>query len=212
MSTSPSRTRVRAPGVDGRRLRSERTRLTIIEAYLGLLRASPAMPTAAEIAKAAGYSVRSIFERFADLNALTLATADYAIQQGQAEAQARDVDADRPTRIKSHVHIRAAACEKWSPLWRVLMNTQLEVLELQQRIVLARYANIERMKLMYAPELATIDESARQPLLIALATLVSFESWDQMRDCYKLSADAAEATWCAAIDRLLPATPARTAG
>jgi len=196
------------PGVAGRRLRSERTRLTIIEAYLSLLRRSAAMPTAAEIAKTAGYSVRSIFERFADLNALTLATADYAIQQGQAEAQARDVDADRATRIRSHVHTRAAACEKWSPLWRVLMNTQQEVLELQQRIVLARYANIERMKLMYARELATLEEPLRQPLLIALATLISFESWDQMRDCYKLSVEDAEATWCAAFDRMLPATPA----
>lgn len=206
MSATPPGS-ARAPVVDGRRLRSERTRQSIIDAYLGLLRRDPSIPTAAEIAKAAGYSVRSIFERFADLNALTLATADYAILQGQAESQARDVDADRATRIRSHVHIRSAACEKWSPLWRVLMTTQQEVVELQQRIVLARYANIERMKLMYARELGTLDEAARQRLLIGLATLVSFESWDQMRDCYKLSIEDAEATWIAAIDRMLPPTP-----
>lgn len=206
MSATPPGS-ARAPVVDGRRLRSERTRQSIIDAYLGLLRRDPSIPTAAEIAKAAGYSVRSIFERFADLNALTLATADYAILQGQAESQARDVDADRATRIRSHVHIRAAACEKWSPLWRVLMTTQQEVVELQQRIVLARYANIERMKLMYARELGTLDEAARQRLLIGLATLVSFESWDQMRDCYKLSIEDAEATWIVAIDRMLPPTP-----
>ena len=197
----------RAPVVDGRRLRSERTRQAIIDAYLGLLRQDPSIPTAAQIAKAAGYSVRSIFERFADLNALTLATADYAILQAQVESQARDVDADRAIRIRSHVHIRAAACEKWSPLWRVLMATQQEVVELQQRIVLARYANIERMKLMYARELATLDEATRQRLLIGLATLVSFESWDQMRDCYKLSIEDAEATWIAAIDGMSPVTP-----
>ena len=206
MSATPPGS-ARAPVVDGRRLRSERTRQSIIDAYLGLLRRDPSIPTAAEIAKAAGYSVRSIFERFADLNALTLATADYAILQGQAESQARDIDADRATRIRSHVHIRAAACEKWSPLWRVLMTTQQEVVDLQQRIVLARYANIERMKLMYARELGTLDEAARQRLLIGLATLVSFESWDQMRYCYKLSIEDAEATWIAAIDRMLPPTP-----
>lgn len=206
MSATPPGS-ARAPVVDGRRLRSERTRQSIIDAYLGLLRRDPSIPTAAEIAKAAGYSVRSIFERFADLNALTLATADYAILQGQAESQARDVDADRATRIRSHVHIRAAACEKWSPLWRVLMTTQQEVVELQQRIVLARYANIERMKLMYARELGALDEAARQRLLIGLATLVSFESWGQMRDCYKLSIEDAEATWIVAIDRMLPPTP-----
>ena len=50
-------------------------------------------------------------------------------------------------------------------------------------------------------------DEARQRLLIGLATLVSFESWDQMRDCYKLSMEEAEATWIAAIDGMLPVTP-----
>ncbi len=52
--------------IDGRRLRSERTRQYIIEAYLVLLRESPRLPTAAQIAERAGYSVRSLFERFPD--------------------------------------------------------------------------------------------------------------------------------------------------
>ncbi len=78
------------------------------------------MPTAAQIAEEAGYSTRSIFERFADLDALSLATADHAIVRGQAEAVARDVDGDRPTRIRSHVETRAFACEKWLPLWRII--------------------------------------------------------------------------------------------
>lgn len=93
------------------------------------------------------------------------------------------------------------------PLWRVLMTTQQEVLELRQRIMLARYANIDRMKLMYGPDLASLDEASRQTVLIALATLVSFESWDQMRDCYKLSIDDADAIWFTAIDRMLPRSP-----
>jgi len=208
MPSSPIRAGARLPGIDGRRLRSERTRQTIIEAYLALLRRRATVPTAAEIARAAGYSVRSIFERFADLNALTLATADFAIRQGQEETPARDVGGDRATRIRSHVQTRSAACEKWLPLWRVLVNTQQEVAELRQRIMVARYGNIERMKMMYASELAGLDEAQRQQLLFALATLVSFESWDQMRDCYGLSVEDSQAAWRAAIDRMLPPTPA----
>jgi AcrR family transcriptional regulator len=105
----------RAPKIDGRHLRSERTRLAIIEAYLELLRRNSVMPTAGQIAEQAGCSVRSIFERFSDLDALSLATADYAIAQGQAEAVARNIDGDRATRIQSHVETRARACEKWLP-------------------------------------------------------------------------------------------------
>jgi AcrR family transcriptional regulator len=191
------------PRVDGRRLRSERTRLAIIEAYLDLLRGNPKMPTAAQIARQAGCSVRSIFERFSDLNALSLATADYAIAQGQAEAVARSVDGDRPIRIQSHVEARARACEKWGPLWRIITNLD-ELIELRSRIVMVRLANIERMKLMYGPELSRLSEPARAQLLIALAVLISFESWDQMRHCYDLSMEGAQGVWRSAIDRMLP--------
>lgn len=192
-----------AAKVDGRRQRSERTRLNIIQAYLELLRRTGAMPTAAQIAAAAGYSTRSIFERFADLDALSLATADYAIVQGQAEAVARDVDGDRPTRIRSHVETRAFACEKWLPLWRIITR-QDQIAELKVRVALVRLANIERMKLMYAQELSTLPDGPREQLLLALAALTSFESWDQMRNCHGLSPEATQAVWQSAIDRMLP--------
>jgi AcrR family transcriptional regulator len=189
--------------VDGRRLRSERTRLAIIEAYLELLRRNPRMPTAVQLAAQAGCSVRSIFQHFPDLDALSLATADYAILQGQAESVARHVDGDRPARIRSHVETRANACEKWLPLWRIITN-QDQVAELRTRVVLVRLANIKRMKFMYGLELSSLPEPARDQLLIALAALTSFESWDQMRHCYDLSMEAAQGVWRSAIDRMLP--------
>jgi AcrR family transcriptional regulator len=189
--------------VDGRRLRSERTRLAIIEAYLELLRRNPRMPTAVQLAAQAGCSVRSIFQHFPDLDALSLATADYAILQGQAESVARHVDGDRPARIRSHVETRANACEKWLPLWRIITN-QDQVAELRTRVVLVRLANIKRMKFMYGLELSSLPEPARDQLLIALAALTSFESWDQMRHCYDLSMEATQGVWRSAIDRMLP--------
>jgi hypothetical protein len=191
--------------IDGRRLRSERTRLPIIEAYLELLRRYSVMPTAAQLADEAGCSVRSIFGRFSDLNALSLATADYAMVQGQAEAVARDFNGDRPTRIRSHVQTRALACEKWLPLWRIITSLDQDA-EMRTRVVLVRLANIERMKLMYRLELSSLREATRDQLLTALAVLISFESWDQMRHTFKLSAEAAQSVWRSAIDRMLPST------
>jgi AcrR family transcriptional regulator len=189
--------------VDGRRLRSERTRLAIIETYLELLRRNSVTPTAAQLSDEAGCSVRSIFGRFSDLDALRLATADYAIAQGQAEAVARDFNGDRPTRIRSHVETRARACEKWLPLWRIIAN-QDQVAERRTRVLLARFANIERMKLMYRFELSRLSKPVREELLIALAVLISFESWDQMRHCSGLSMEASQGIWRSAIDRMLP--------
>lgn len=191
---------------DGRRLRSERTRHLIIEAYLLLLQEHRRMPTAAEIAARAGYSVRSIFERFTDLEALSLATADYAIAVGQAEAEPRDVGGDRAARIRSHVHTRAQACEKWLPLWRILTGKPVEEQppDTRARVLAVRRANVERLELMYRPELAALDPKSRDTLVLALAALTSFESWGALREDFGLSSEAALDVWASAIDRMLP--------
>lgn len=191
---------------DGRRLRSERTRTLIIEAYLELLQEHRRMPTSAEIAARAGYSQRSIFERFSDLDALSLATADYAIALGQAGARPRDAEGDRATRIRSHVVTRAQACEKWLPLWRILTAkpVQERLPDLRSRVRAVRRANVDRLELMYRPELAALDLSAREALLLALAMLTSFESWEALRDDFCLTWEAALDVWASAIDRLLP--------
>ncbi len=101
----------KVPRVDGRRLRSERTRRLIVEAYMALARENAQMPTAAQIAERAGYSVRSIFERFPDLTALRVAVTDYAIAEARAHAALRDLDtpARRASSRKSSSARRAAS-------------------------------------------------------------------------------------------------------
>lgn len=195
--------------LDGRRLRSERTRQLIIEAYLALLLEHRRMPTSAEIADRAGYSVRSIFERFSDLDTLSLAAADYAIVLGQAEAVARDTEGDRATRIRSHVLTRAEACEKWLPLWRMLTAKPVEeqVTNLRARVLAVRQANLERVELMYQPELATLEPPAHKALVMALVTLTSFESWGALREDFGMAWDSALDVWVSAIDRMLPGSP-----
>lgn len=195
--------------LDGRRLRSERTRQLIIEAYLALLLEHRRMPTTAEIAGRAGYSVRSIFERFSDLDALSLAAADYAIALGQAEAVARATEGDRATRIRSHVRTRAQACEKWLPLWRILTAkpVQEQITDLRLRVLAVRRSNVERVELMYQPELARLDPPAREALVMAVVTLTSFESWGALREDFGVTWDSALDVWVSAIDRMLPGSP-----
>ncbi len=193
--------------LDGRALRSERTKQLIIEAYLALLRESPEIPTAAQIAKRAGYSVRSVFERFDDLLALSLATADYAFAEGLNQAAIRDLDGTREQRIRAQVETRAGICERWLPLWRVLLHNQHESEFLKVRIGRMRDAVWARLALMYRAELGTLPDADRKMVLIALEQLTDFESWGRMRNRHGLSIEEASRTWIAAIDRLLPPTP-----
>lgn len=193
--------------IDGRRLRSERTKLAIIEAYLDLLRESPQVPTAALIAERAGCSTRSVFERFADLLTLSFAAADYVFTQCMSLAVARNIDADRKTRLRTHVETRAQICERWLPIWRALINNQNESELLKTRIGRVYDLIGERLQLMYRPELSTLSASEQKQLLIALEALTDFESWGRMRGRHGLSVEAACDVWINAINRILPPTP-----
>ena len=195
--------------IDGRRLRSERTKQLIIEAYLALLREKPEapMPTAADIAERAGYSVRSIFERFPDLHTLRVAAADYGLAHAAALAPARDVDGDRPTRIKSQVETRAGTCERGVALWRALTVNVDEDDALTARLRIARNRTIQRLEIMYRPELSSLSEVERRNMLIALEALTDIESWARMREMHGLSFAESCSLWMRAIDRMLPPTP-----
>jgi AcrR family transcriptional regulator len=195
--------------IDGRRLRSERTKQLIIEAYIALLRENPVMPmpTAAQIASRAGYSVRSIFERFPDLNRLRVAAADYSLAQAAALAPARHVDGDRQTRIRSQVETRAGTCERGVALWRVLLSSVADDEELKLRVRISRDRTVERMEIMYQPELSTLQVQERKHMLIALEAITDIESWARMREMHGLSFEEACAIWVSAVDRMLPPTP-----
>src|SRR3954453_22033541 len=61
--------------------RSERTRASVVDALLDLLREGNLRPTAKEIAERAGTSLRSVYVHFDDLEDLFTAAAGRAIQQ-----------------------------------------------------------------------------------------------------------------------------------
>ncbi len=200
-------TAFRPEPVDGRRLRSARTRQLIIEAYLALLRENPQIPTAASIAQRAGYSVRSIFERFPDLHALRVAATDEALLKASAEVAALPADGSRRDRVTTHVEARGRVCEKWLPLWRALNANQGDSADLKARIRLIREMVIRRIEEVYAPELATLGHCERRQTVLAIEALVDFESWARLRGLFGLSFDDACGVWKRAIDRLLPPTP-----
>lgn len=203
----PSVAPVRGLPLDGRRLRSARTRQLIIEAYLALLRENPQIPTAASIAKRAGYSVRSVFERFPDLHALRIAATDEALRMASAQVAAQSTAGSRNDRLKTHVEARGRICEEWLPLWRALNANQGDSAELKARIRLIREMVIRRIEEIYAHELSSLNERERRQTVLAIEALIDFESWARMRELFGLSFEDACGVWKRAVDRLLPTTP-----
>ena len=98
-------------------------------------------------------------------------------------------------------------CERGVALWRVLIFSIDQDEDLKPRVRTARERTIERMEIMYRPELSTLSERDRKHMLIALEAITDIESWARMRELYGLSFDEACGVWVRAIDRMLPPTP-----
>ena len=121
--------------------------------------------------------------------------------------------AGKPADSNSGRHRQAGGlqvCEQWLPLWRALLRHQHESEELAFRIERMRDAIVGRLQLMYRPELSTLPEAGRKPVLIVLEALTDFESWGRLRERHRLSVEAACEIWIAAIDRILPPTPSES--
>jgi AcrR family transcriptional regulator len=58
---------VQEAGLDGRRVRSERSRKSIIDAMLQLVEEGILVPTAQQVSERAGVSLRSVFRHFSDM-------------------------------------------------------------------------------------------------------------------------------------------------
>lgn len=193
--------------VDGRRERSARTRKAIVEAYLALLRDKPVLPTAEQVARRADLSERAVFAHFADLEGLGVAAFDHVLAQGLSTPVGDMATADRQTRIRFQVEVRARNCENWLPLWRVVERGLVSSPEVARRAGIIRELTRARINLMYRLEFSTLSEADRTAIVAAVESLMDFESWDRLRRHYGLSYKAACAAWIKIVDRLLPPTP-----
>jgi AcrR family transcriptional regulator len=191
---------------DGRRERTFRTRKLLIEAYINVAGEKKRIPKTGEVALRAGVSQRSVFERFGSLDALSLAAFDHILEPSMSTGDLGQ--ADRQTRIRFQVGVRARSCETWLPVWRLVASAHGTSQALEERVEEVRALTRGRLELMYRPELDTLSEPARIAVLIALEALTDWACWGRMREHYGHSFDQACNAWIEAIERLLPPTPA----
>src|SRR5260370_7861825 len=161
---------------DGRLERTVRTRKLLIEAYIGVASEKKRIATTVEVASAAGVSQRSVFERFGSLGALGLAAFDYVLEHRPSTPTGDLVKADRQTRIRFQVGVRARACETWLPVWRLVVRAQGTSQALEERVEQVRALTRARLELMYRPELHTLARPARHPPLFSPHALPAWPS------------------------------------
>lgn len=176
-STAPAR-EIRA---DGRLARSLSTRSAVVDALLALIEEGHLQPTAPRIAKRAGVSLRTVFQHFADLEALYAAAADR--QTERLQPLVRPIAADRPlqARLAAFVTQRARLLEALSPVRRAALLLEPFSAEIAKRLQQARAIGRIEVAGVFAPELAARRPAQRRELLAALDTASCWPTWESLR-------------------------------
>ena len=165
-----------AAAVDGRRLRSERSRLAIIEAALALQEEGILVPTAQQISNRAGVGIRSFFRHFEDMEALFEAGDEHIRASYEALFLGGDRDGALEDRIDHAVERHADAYESVS---NMVLGTQAQLWRYE--MLRKNYARNQRGLRNdlddWLPELKSLPRDTRE----SIDAIASFEMWHRLR-------------------------------
>jgi AcrR family transcriptional regulator len=165
-----------AEAVDGRRLRSERSRLAIVEAALALQEEGILVPTAQQISDRAGVGIRSFFRHFEDMETLFEAADNQIRDYYEALFLGGDRDGTLGERIDHAVERHADAYESVS---NIVLGTHAQLWRYE--ILRKNYARNQRGLRKdlddWLPELKSVPREIRE----AIDAITSFEMWHRLR-------------------------------
>lgn len=165
-----------AEAVDGRRLRSERSRLAIIEAALALQEEGVLVPTAQQISDRAGVGIRSFFRHFEDMETLFEAADDHIRDSYEALFLGGDRDGTLEERIDHAVQRHADAYESVS---NIVLGThaQLWRYEALRKNYARNQRGLRKDLDDWLPELNSVSRDTRE----SVDAISSFEMWHRLR-------------------------------
>jgi AcrR family transcriptional regulator len=171
--------------IDGRRLRSERSKLAIIEAALALIAEGELVPTAQQISERAGVGIRSFFRHFEDMESLFVAVDEHVRDSYEAVFVGGDREGSLEARIEHAVERHADAYES---LWNIMLSTRAQLW--RSKVLQKNYARSQRGLRKdldnWLPELKRLPAERRE----AVDAIASFEMWHRLRAHQNLSKKA----------------------
>ena len=184
---------------DGRRLRSERSRKSMIDAALELIEEGNFAPTAKQISARADVGIRSFFRQFEDMDQFFAAVDEHTVGSfWESFLHEGDREGELPERLDSILATYAKAFEEHRSLLLATKSLRWSSRVLEENY--ERYQQISRAnKERWLPEISQLPSDERE---LADAYL-SFEMWHRLRDIQGLSCSAAQALVLKAVTRLL---------
>jgi TetR/AcrR family transcriptional regulator, regulator of autoinduction and epiphytic fitness len=176
---------------DGRAARSHRTRRAIIDAMRALHAEGDLRPTVPRIAARAGVSLRTVWQQFADREALLLEAVrrDREIQRSLVER----IDPNQPlaARVDAFIAQRARVLEEMTPTWRAARVHQPFSDQLQRDRTRRNGGARAEVEQVFAAELGALSAQERQQLVNVLHATSLWSFWETLRTDLDLSPLAA---------------------
>ncbi len=171
-----------AKEVDGRRMRSERSRLAIIDAAMALQEEGILVPTAQQISERAGVGIRSFFRHFEDMESLFEAADNHIRDSYEALFLGGDRGGTAEERLEHAVERHAEAYEN---VGNIMLGTQAQLWRYE--VLRKNYARNQRGLRKdlndWLPELKSLSRDKRE----AVDAIASFDMWHRLRDHQGLS-------------------------
>ena len=176
------------PTSDGRRQRSERSQVAIVEAALTLISEERQVPTAQQIADRAGVSIRSFFRHFADMDALFLSADEMLGASYETLFAVTDRSGTLSQRISRAVDLYGNAFDQLCDLILCTQALAWRFPALQERYAYHQKRLRDELEL-WLPEVAISPRSRRE----AVHAVTSFEMWHRLRTHQRLSQKSSHA-------------------
>lgn len=167
---------------DGRNLRRQRNRETIVTALLHLYDEGHIDVSAAEIANRAGLSERSLFRYFDDVDDLYRAACDAQFDRISLFADIRDLGRGSLTsKVEHFVDQRMRLFKKVGNIGRVARAHSHRVPQIQKQLNKGRGILRDQMLRHFHDELAKLEQPERLAAISGIDVLCSYESYELMR-------------------------------
>lgn len=166
--------------VDGRTLRSLRTREAIVDATIALLEEGDLRPTAPRVAERATVSVRSVFQHFDDLETLHASVAERLVDRVAVLLVPVDPELPLGDRLDRFVHQRALLLEVVTPIRRAADVHGPFSSEITARLRDGQAFLRDELVRTFSAELDAAG-SDRADLLDALDAVLSWATWEGLR-------------------------------
>ncbi len=195
---------------DGRRARRERGRAATIAAVMDLVSQGNTPPTVEQIAEHAGVSAASVFRYFDTLEDLFQETTTRYFDRYASYFEVTSIgDGPLERRVEHLVSDRVRLYETVTPFATLARSRALHNTVAASTLRRVRATLTDQISHHFDTELAELTAARRDDLVATIASLTSFESWEQFTNDHQRSGSQIRRAWRSALLDLLDRTHRR---